>query len=87
MLFGEFLVNNSIITEEQLKEGLEFQKITNSFLGETLLEMAYIDRVTLLRYLELHGSSGLNNEFLEDMKINKSFRKNVSANKNIAVGK
>ncbi len=54
MYFGEFLVVNNIITKEQLDEGLHFQKITRNLLGETLLEMAYIDKETLEKFLEMH---------------------------------
>lgn len=67
MMFGEFLVNNAIITKEQLQEGLQFQKITRCLLGETLLEMAYIDRPTLKKYLGLHLSERMEKLLEEDI--------------------
>ena len=78
MLFGSFLVENSIITKEQLDDGLKFQKITNNRIGETLVELAYLDRITLERYLKLHAKCNTlissNSTFYDTKNAEKSWK-------------
>lgn len=48
---GEILVQNSLITPEQLREALVFQEQDNRRLGEILLEKGFIDDLELSKYL------------------------------------
>ncbi len=48
---GELLLANGEITPKQLNEALEFQKKNNVKLGIALLQMEFIDKTTLIRYL------------------------------------
>ncbi|MGI6751745.1 MAG: GspE/PulE family protein [Anaerovoracaceae bacterium] len=49
---GEVLVESEAITEEQLEEGLAVSKQNGSLLGETLIELGYLDEKTLFKNLE-----------------------------------
>lgn len=53
---GDLLVENKLITEEQLQNALKEQKEQGSRLGSTLIELGYIDEDTLLNTLarQLH---------------------------------
>ncbi len=48
---GELLVSNSLITEQQLSEAVEFQKKTGLKLGQVLIEKGYITEKQLLEFL------------------------------------
>ena len=50
---GDLLVQAGIISEEQLKEGLEKQKQTFSKLGETLIDLGYTSEVEIANALHL----------------------------------
>ena len=54
MLFGEFLVSESVISEEQLEEGLSVQKGSSKRIGQILLELGHISKELLDHYLEIH---------------------------------
>ena len=43
LFFGEILVKRNRITSDQLKEALKVQKKENSFLGEILVRLGYIE--------------------------------------------
>ena len=45
---GDLLVQNEVITEEQLSVALREQKSTGRKLGRTLIELGYLDEDTLL---------------------------------------
>ena len=51
MLIGEMLVEEGIITKEQLKDGLEEQKRTGEKIGEILIRMGYITKEILWTFL------------------------------------
>jgi type IV pilus assembly protein PilB len=51
MLIGEMLVEEGIITKEQLKDGLEEQKRTGTKIGEILIRMGYISKEILWTFL------------------------------------
>ncbi|MDY6892088.1 MAG: ATPase, T2SS/T4P/T4SS family, partial [Pseudomonadota bacterium] len=48
---GDLLVQNGVITEEQLKVALREQKSTGRKLGRTLVELGYVEEDTLLNIL------------------------------------
>jgi type IV pilus assembly protein PilB len=62
---GEILVSNSLITEEQLKEALEYQRKTGLKLGQVLIEKKYITERQLLEFLSKQFSI----RFVEISKI------------------
>lgn len=51
MLIGEMLVEEGIITKEQLKDALEEQKKTGEKIGEILIKMGYISKEILWTFL------------------------------------
>jgi type II secretory ATPase GspE/PulE/Tfp pilus assembly ATPase PilB-like protein len=51
MLIGEMLVEEGIITKEQLKDALEEQKHTGTKIGEILIRMGYISKEILWTFL------------------------------------
>lgn len=48
---GDLLVQNQVITEDQLMTALSEQKTTGKKLGGTLIELGYIDETRLLQFL------------------------------------
>ena len=51
MLIGEMLLEEGIITKEQLKDALEEQKRTGTKIGEILIKMRYISKEILWTFL------------------------------------
>src|ERR1035437_3142156 len=51
MLIGEMLLEEGIITKEQLKDALEEQKRTGTRIGEILIKMRYISKEILWTFL------------------------------------
>ena len=51
MLIGEMLVDEGIITKEQLKDGLEEQRRTGEKIGEILVRMGYLSKEILWTFL------------------------------------
>ena len=49
---GERLLADGIIDEEQLRQGLERQRVTGQFLGETLFGLGIVNSTQIGRYLE-----------------------------------
>ncbi|HZT42030.1 MAG TPA: GspE/PulE family protein [Chthonomonadaceae bacterium] len=49
---GEQLVNNQVLTEEQLEQALKYQQETGLFLGEALLALDLVSPTVLGQYLE-----------------------------------
>ncbi len=49
--FGEILVNEGIVSKEQLEEALQIQKDSGDFLGGILLELGYINESDIVRTL------------------------------------
>jgi len=49
---GDMLVDQGVITEEQLKYALGEQKKLNQKLGETLVDLGYIDELTIAKALQ-----------------------------------
>jgi type IV pilus assembly protein PilB len=48
---GQLLVNNNIITEEQLTEALELQKKEGGRVGSNLIQLGYVTEETLVEFL------------------------------------
>src|SRR5262245_60434164 len=48
---GKMLINDGILTEEQLSSALDRQRRTRERLGQVLIEMKFIDEEVLLKYL------------------------------------
>ena len=48
---GDLLVENKIISKQQLEAGLTHQKKSGKKLGRVLVESGYIDEPSLLRFL------------------------------------
>jgi len=48
---GDLLVENGIITDTQLRQGLERQKVTGLRLGRTLIEMGFVEEEKFLSFL------------------------------------
>jgi signal transduction histidine kinase len=73
---GEYLIQQGLITQDQLEAALERQKTLNAsgeqhLLGQTLIEMGFIDHETLdrtinLQILELHAALQEANRALEE---------------------
>ena len=58
--FGEILLEKGVITEQQLSEGLEKQKLTGRTLGETLVKLGFVPREEMEKHLkEYYGASWL----------------------------
>lgn len=51
-LIGQILLEARVINEEQLKEALEYQKISGGKIGENLIKKRYISESVLKRFLE-----------------------------------
>lgn len=51
MRLGEILLADNVITQEQLEEALEYQKEKKVKIGIALVELDFIERSTLVRYL------------------------------------
>ena len=49
---GEILIDSGVINAKQLEEALEVSKRNEALLGETLIEIGYLDEKTLFRSLE-----------------------------------
>jgi len=59
MQLGEMLVNEGLITKEQLNEALEIQKKEqNKKIGEILIELGYIDIEKFTMVLDKQIKSG-----------------------------
>ena len=55
MFFGEFLVQDNIITKKQLENAINFQKENLEMrIGQVFVHLDYIDHSKLKELLELH---------------------------------
>jgi len=55
-LLGQMLIEEGVITEEQLKTALAKQRETGHFLGRILVDLGFVDEKTLKRILSIqHG--------------------------------
>ncbi|MFW6134398.1 MAG: GspE/PulE family protein [Elusimicrobiota bacterium] len=70
---GEILLNQGVITEEQLERALNEQKNTNEKLGQILLRYGYVDDTDILKALAFQF--GLPYRRLKGMKIDDELRK------------
>jgi type IV pilus assembly protein PilB len=48
---GEILVKNEVITEEQLKRALDFQRNEGGLIGEILVKLGYVNEVDIVQAL------------------------------------
>lgn len=75
---GEFLIYTGKITEEQLNEGLEKQKVTNKKIGETLVDLGYVSQKDIDEILEFQ--LGIPHVDLEKYLINPKTSKLIPEN-------
>jgi type IV pilus assembly protein PilB len=54
-LLGELLVENNEITQEQLNKAIEVQKKEGGLIGIILVNLAFIDEQTLVKYLAVQA--------------------------------
>jgi len=57
-LLGQILLEAEEITEEQLQEGLEFQKENGGLLGAILVGLGYVDDLELKEHLRKQVNGG-----------------------------
>lgn len=50
-LLGEILIENNVITKEQLDKAIEVQKKEGGLIGIILVNLGYLDEPTLVKYL------------------------------------
>ena len=55
MLFGEFLLKERVINQYQLQRGIAYRKKSGKRFGEILVEFGFINRETLVKYLEIYA--------------------------------
>ncbi|MDY6969195.1 MAG: hypothetical protein SVR08_11170 [Spirochaetota bacterium] len=55
-LLGEMLIEDNIITREQLQEALNLQKSEDNLLGVILVKLGFLDDEILLEYLRMQGT-------------------------------
>ena len=53
-MFGEFLIRHGVIDRDQLMEALAKQNGLGKPLGETLVNLGYLEQTLLEEYLEKH---------------------------------
>ena len=59
---GEILVEDAVITKEQLKEALAIQKRDGGLIGIILMNLGYINEPTLVKYLALQAERVIKSE-------------------------
>ena len=57
---GELLVENDVITQNQLQEAMGIQKKEGGLIGVVLINLGYIDEKTLVKYLSLQAEGVVN---------------------------
>lgn len=75
---GDIFVERGIISEEQLREGLEQQRETGGKLGEVLVELGFITRV---------GLAGVISEQWDELRVSQSGRKTAETEARRAASK
>jgi hypothetical protein len=50
-LLGEILIENNVITKDQLEKAISVQKKEGGLIGIILVNLGYIDEPTLVKYL------------------------------------
>ncbi|HOE21001.1 MAG TPA: hypothetical protein PKJ69_08590 [Spirochaetota bacterium] len=61
-LLGEILVEDAVITKEQLNEALAIQKRDGGLIGIILMNLGYINEPTLVKYLALQAERVIKSE-------------------------
>ena len=59
--FGKLLLNDRIITKEQLDESIEYHKKKSCRIGEAMLDLGYINDEQLSKYLKTQKALRLKN--------------------------
>jgi len=59
---GEILVEDAVITKEQLNEALAIQKRDGGLIGIILMNLGYINEPTLVKYLALQAERVIKSE-------------------------
>jgi len=76
-MLGQILMERNLITEDQLRLGLEEHQRTGKFLGRTLVDLHFIDEKVLRKVLSIQ--SGIEAIKLQDYKINLEVIKKMPA--------
>ncbi len=61
-LLGEILVEDAVITKEQLNEALAIQKRDGGLIGIILMNLGYINEPTLVKYLAVQAERVIKSE-------------------------
>ncbi len=61
-LLGEILVEDAVITKEQLNEALAIQKRDGGLIGIILMNLGYINESTLVKYLAVQAERVIKSE-------------------------
>ncbi len=61
-LLGELLVEDGVITQEQLNEALNIQKNEGGLIGIILVNKGHIDEPTLIKYLAMQAERVVKSE-------------------------
>ena len=77
-LLGEMLVEDNVITQEQLEEALTIQRKDGNLIGVILVKLGYLDEDTLVEYLKNQGTI---------VKIKKGAIKQIVENEGIDIKK
>ena len=60
-LIGEVLLENGIITQEQLNDALKIQEANGELIGTILINQNIISKETLIKYLSIQAETWLPN--------------------------
>ncbi|MEA3489194.1 MAG: hypothetical protein U9R44_02480 [Candidatus Omnitrophota bacterium] len=75
---GEILVNNEVITQEQLRRAVDFQRHEGGLLGEILVKLGYVNELDIVQALTVqYGFPYLP---LEDYELKKEVGKMIPEN-------
>ncbi|GAB4219831.1 MAG: hypothetical protein GYA16_03675 [Spirochaetes bacterium] len=61
-LLGELLVEDGVITQDQLNQALSIQKKEGGLIGIILMNLGFIDEPTLVKYLALQAERVIKSE-------------------------
>ncbi len=61
-LLGELLVEDGVITQDQLNQALSIQKKEGGLIGIILMNLGFIDEPTLVKYLAIQAERVIKSE-------------------------
>ena len=81
LLFGQFLLERGIISAEQLKQALDYQRDNNRVIGDIALEMGFLDEKSISHIIERQrgddkdfGSIALEENLLQPIELDNLLR-------------